>query len=74
MFIQYLPIKNRALPMERQEDIRRLVAAYDAMDDRARRQQLRQFERAAEDHPREVAPPASGMGCVVPFPQVANRR
>ena len=40
--------------MEHEEYFDRLRAAYETMDDRARRQQLRQFERAAAEFPREV--------------------
>jgi hypothetical protein len=59
--------------MEREEYFRRLVAAYEAMDDRARSLQLRQFERAAADYPREVQPATTTSGQVVPFRRVANR-
>lgn len=59
--------------MERQEYIRRLIAAYDVMDDRARHQQLRQFERAAQDRPRDVAPVVATLARVVPFKRAANQ-
>jgi hypothetical protein len=61
------------VPMERDEYFRRLFAAYDVMDDRARRQQLRQFERAAADHPREVAPVVVSLARVVPIRRSAGQ-
>lgn len=59
--------------MERQEYIRRLVAAFDAMDDRTRYVQLRLFERASETNPRTAAPAATTQARVVPFRRVANQ-
>jgi hypothetical protein len=59
--------------MERQEYIRRLIAAFDAMDDRARHLQLGQFERAAADYPRAVPSTKPTEGRVVPFRRVANQ-
>jgi hypothetical protein len=38
--------------MEREEYIQELIAAYGAMDDRARDRQMRQFKRAAVEFPR----------------------
>lgn len=61
------------LDMERQEYLQRLAAAYDAMDDRARRQQLRHFERAAKDYRRDGIVSVATMGRVVPFRRVGSR-
>lgn len=62
------------VPMEREEYLRRVAAAYDAMDDRARRQQLRQMERAAADNPREASPAFMRLASVLPFNRAISQR
>lgn len=53
--------------MEREEYFRRLSAAYEAMDDRARALQLRLFERSAADYPRESEAVTPKLAQIVPF-------
>jgi hypothetical protein len=59
--------------MERQEYIRRLVAAAGVLDDRALSQLVGQAERVAKLSPKESAPVVTGSARIVPFRRVANQ-
>lgn len=59
--------------MERQEYFRRLDVAYDVMDDDARRLQLKLFERAAQNHPRETTPAKGGVARAAPTKRTAKQ-
>lgn len=61
--------------MDKKEYMREMEAAYDTMDDRARRQLMRLFKRAAVDNPRDCGArlAAPSLAPVLPLRRVANQ-
>jgi hypothetical protein len=61
------------IAMDKKEYMRALDEAYDTMDDRARRQLMRLFKRAAQDNPRELGQRPATLAPVVPLRRVVNQ-
>lgn len=55
-------------------ELEEIIAAYEAMDDRAREEQLRQFKRAAADWPRQhLRLVTTSPAQVIPLKRAPNR-